>query len=180
MKGSRDGEGLLAALRAEGLLEQAPPGLPSLAGLAADSRSVEPGFLFIAIRGSAADGHGYAQQAVAGGAAALVVERPLGLGVPEVVVRDGRRAAIALARAWHGDPGGALDLIGVTGTSGKTTTTVVARHLHNADGRAGSIGTLGAFDGRGVAVQSTAGSLTTPGPIDLQATLAGLRDRGVF
>ena len=72
-----------------------------------------------------------------------------------------------------------MQLIGITGTNGKTTTTALVRHLFNATGGAGSIGTLGAFDGRGDAVPSTAGTLTTPGPVDLQATFAALRDRGV-
>jgi UDP-N-acetylmuramoyl-L-alanyl-D-glutamate--2,6-diaminopimelate ligase len=70
-------------------------------------------------------------------------------------------------------------LIGVTGTNGKTTTTGLIRHLLNRTQSAGSIGTLGAFDGAEQPVPSTAGSLTTPGPIDLQATLAALRGRGV-
>ena len=89
-------------------------------------------------------------------------------------MRDGRRAALRSARAWYGHPGRRLTLIGVTGTNGKTTTTALVRHLFNARGTAGSIGTLGAFDGHGEPVTSTAGSLTTPGPIDLQATLAEL------
>jgi UDP-N-acetylmuramoyl-L-alanyl-D-glutamate--2,6-diaminopimelate ligase len=70
-------------------------------------------------------------------------------------------------------------LTGVTGTNGKTTTTGLIRHLLNRNQSAGSIGTLGAFDGADQAVPSTAGALTTPGPIDLQATLAALRERGV-
>jgi UDP-N-acetylmuramoyl-L-alanyl-D-glutamate--2,6-diaminopimelate ligase len=101
------------------------------------------------------------------------------VGAPSIVVADGRRAAIALARAWYGDPGRDLVLAGITGTSGKTTTTLLVRHLLNAGRTAGSVGTLGAFDGADDAVPSTAGSLTTPGPVDLQATLAALRDRGV-
>ena len=94
--------------------------------------------------------------------------------VPEIVVRDGRRAALVLGSAWYGHPARRLSLIGVTGTNGKTTTTGLLRHLLNGGGTAGSIGTVGAFDGRGEAVPSTAGSLTTPGPIDLQRTLAEL------
>lgn len=176
--GIRDPKGLYAALAREDLVTR-PVQLPEIRGLTADSRSVEPGFLFVAVRGSQADGHAFADEAVRRGSAALVVERPLELPVPQLLVRDGRLAAVTLARAWYGDPGRALTLIGVTGTSGKTTTTLLARHLLNAGGTAGSIGTLGAFDGRGDPVRSTAGSLTTPGPIDLQATLAGLRDRGV-
>jgi UDP-N-acetylmuramoyl-L-alanyl-D-glutamate--2,6-diaminopimelate ligase len=72
-----------------------------------------------------------------------------------------------------------MTLVAVTGTNGKTTTTALARHLLNAGDDAGSIGTLGAFDGKGEAVSSTAGSLTTPGPVDLQATLASMATRGV-
>ena len=170
---------LLAALRAESLLVGSPGGLPPITSLATDSRSVAPGALFIAVRGSQADGHLYLASAVAAGAAAVVVERPAGLGIPEIIVTDGGRAAIALARAWYGDPGRRLALVGVTGTSGKTTTTLLVSHLLNARGTAGSIGTLGAFDGGGRMIPSTAGSLTTPGPVDLQATLAGLVDAGV-
>jgi UDP-N-acetylmuramoyl-L-alanyl-D-glutamate--2,6-diaminopimelate ligase len=98
--------------------------------------------------------------------------------VPEIVVRDGRRAALALGAAWYGHPGRGLTLVGITGTNGKTTTTGLIRHLLDRDGDSGSIGTLGAFDGRGEAVRSTAGTLTTPGPIDLQATLAAMLARG--
>jgi UDP-N-acetylmuramyl tripeptide synthase len=108
----------------------------------------------------------------------VVVETAQGGGVPEIVVRDGRRAALVLGRAWFGHPARKLALLGVTGTNGKTTTVGLIRHLLNADHGAGSIGTLGAFDGRGEPVPSTAGSLTTPGPIDLQATLAALVERG--
>ncbi len=170
---------LLAALRAESLLVGGPPRLPVLTGITMDSRSVAPGFLFVAVRGSQADGHRFLPSAVAAGAAVVVVERPSGLAVPEIVVTDGRRAAIALARAWYGDPGRRLSMVGVTGTSGKTTTTLLVRHLLNRRGTAGSIGTLGAFDGSDRPIRSTAGSLTTPGPIDLQATLAGLVSAGV-
>jgi UDP-N-acetylmuramoyl-L-alanyl-D-glutamate--2,6-diaminopimelate ligase len=131
------------------------------------------------VRGSQVDGHRFIPDAVGRGAIAVVVEHPASAGVPELVVRDGRRAAVSLGRFWHGDPGRQLVLVGITGTNGKTTTTALVRHLFNARATAGSIGTLGAFDGRGVAVESTAGSLTTPGPIDLQATLAQLVGRGV-
>jgi UDP-N-acetylmuramoyl-L-alanyl-D-glutamate--2,6-diaminopimelate ligase len=116
--------------------------------------------------------------AVRRGAAAVVVEASQESGVPEIVVRDGRRAALALGQAWFGHPARRLTLMGVTGTNGKTTATGLIRHLFNEAEGAGSIGTLGAFDGRGEPVESTAGTLTTPGPIDLQATLADLLARG--
>jgi UDP-N-acetylmuramoyl-L-alanyl-D-glutamate--2,6-diaminopimelate ligase len=143
-----------------------------------DSRAVRPGMFYVAVRGSQADGHRFVADAVRRGAAAAVVESPQKSGVPEIVVRDGRRAALALGQAWYGHPGRRLTLIGVTGTNGKTTTTGLIRHLFNGSHGAGSIGTLGAFDGQGDAIDSTAGSLTTPGPIDLQGTLAALLARG--
>ena len=172
---------LIAALERADQLVQAPaerPGAP-LAGLTADSRMVKPGMVYVAVRGTQADGHRYVPDAVRSGAVAVVVESAQQSGVPEVVVRDGRLAALAAGRAWYRDPAAQLTLVGITGTNGKTTTTALVRHLLNADGKAGSIGTLGAFDGRGQPIPSTAGSLTTPGPIDLQATLRAMLDRGV-
>ena len=169
---------LVEALRRDGLLETAPAEGGPVTGVTADSREVKPGMVYIAVRGSQADGHRFVAGAVEKGAAAVVVERADGAGVPEVIVRDGRQAALVLGRFWYGDPGRRLTLIGVTGTNGKTTTTALVRHLFNGGGTAGSIGTLGAFDGAGRPVASTAGSLTTPGPIDLQATLAALVERG--
>jgi UDP-N-acetylmuramoyl-L-alanyl-D-glutamate--2,6-diaminopimelate ligase len=107
------------------------------------------------------------------------VERKVDASAPQVVVRDGRRSAIALARAWYHDPASTMQLFGITGTNGKTTTTNILAHLLNRHGDTGTIGTLGAFDGAREPVPSTAGSLTTPGPVDLHATFAALRDRGV-
>jgi UDP-N-acetylmuramoyl-L-alanyl-D-glutamate--2,6-diaminopimelate ligase len=171
-------QGLLDELRRADLLVSAGASGPVPTGLSMDSRSVGPGTVYVAVRGSQTDGHRFVADAVRRGAVAAVVETAQGSGVPEVVVRDGRRAALVLGAAWHGHPGRRLTLLGVTGTNGKTTTTGLLRHLYNAQGTAGSIGTLGAFDGAGVAVESTAGALTTPGPIDLQATLAELVARG--
>lgn len=170
---------IVDALKREDLVEAAPPASPAISGITDDTRNLAPGMVYFAVRGTQADGHKYVADAVAKGAAAVVVESPQGTGVPEVVVTDGRKAASAAARAWYGRPADRLTLIAVTGTNGKTTTTALARHLFNTTGAAGSIGTLGAFDGDGDVVPSTAGSLTTPGPVDLQATLAAMADRGV-
>jgi len=169
---------LLDELRRADLLVSAAPSGPTPGGVGMDSRTIAPGVVYVAVRGSQADGHRFVADAVKRGAPAIVVEDPQQAGVPEIVVRDGRRAALTLGQAWYGHPGRRLTLIGVTGTNGKTTTTGLIRHLFNAGGGAGSISTLGAFDGSGRAVESTAGSLTTPGPIDLQATLADLVARG--
>jgi UDP-N-acetylmuramoyl-L-alanyl-D-glutamate--2,6-diaminopimelate ligase len=169
---------LLDELRRADLLLSAPADGPAPANIGMDSRTVTPGTLYIAVRGSQADGHRFVADAIRRGAPAVVVESPQQAPVPEIVVRDGRRAALALGQAWYGYPGRRLTLLGVTGTNGKTTITGLIRHLFNGEGAAASIGTLGAFDGRGEPVTSTAGTLTTPGPIDLQATLAELLARG--
>jgi len=170
---------LLDALRREGLLVSAPASAPQVTGLAVDTRALKPGQLYCAVRGSTVDGHGFVSEAVRLGAAAIMAEEPTGVPVPELIVTDGRKAASAVARAWYGNPAARLTLIGITGTNGKTTTTGLVRHLFNANGTAASIGTLGAFDGAGEKVPSTAGSLTTPGPLDLHATFAALLARGV-
>ena len=170
---------VLEELRRADLLSSAPAAAPDPAGIGVDSRTIERGMLYIAVRGSQADGHRFVGQAVSRGASAIVVEAPQQSGVPEIVVRDSRRSALALGAAWYGHPGRCLSLVGVTGTNGKTTTTGLIRHLFNEHNGAGSIGTLGAFDGLDQPVSSTAGSLTTPGPIDLQATLAAMVQRGV-
>src|SRR5215212_5387360 len=169
---------VLDELRRHDLLVTAPAAGPAPSGIGMDSRTVSAGTIYVAVRGSQADGHRFVADAVRRGAAAVVVESSQGAAVPEIVVRDGRRAALALGQAWYDHPGRRLTLIGVTGTNGKTTTTGLIRHLFNASESAASVGTLGAFDGRGESVQSTAGTLTTPGPIDLQATLAELVARG--
>ena len=170
---------IVAALRREDLLLEVPDELPRVRGLTADSRAIGAGDLYVAVRGSQTDGHRFVGSAAERGAAAAIVEVRQQISIPQIVVRDGRRAALAAGRAWYRYPGDDLTLLGVTGTNGKTTTTGLLRHLFNGGGSAGSIGTLGAFDGRGDEILSTAGSLTTPGPIDLQATLAAMRDRGV-
>jgi len=171
---------LLDELKRAGLFVSATEGAPAVTGVTSDSRAVAPGEAYIAVRGSQADGHRFVPDALRRGAAAVVVEAPIGgLGVPQAVVRDGRQAAVALGSAWYGHPARRLRIVGVTGTNGKTTTTALIRHLLNARDTAGSIGTIGALDGTGSGIPSTAGSLTTPGPIDLQATLAALAARGV-
>jgi UDP-N-acetylmuramoyl-L-alanyl-D-glutamate--2,6-diaminopimelate ligase len=172
-------EEMLGELRRADLLVTAPAQGPAPSALTVDSRSADQGSVYLAVRGSQADGHRFVPDAARRGAAAVIVEAPSGSGLPEIVVRDGRRAALVLGAAWFGHPARRLTLVGVTGTNGKTTTTGLIRHLLNANGSSGSIGTLGAFDGRGEPVTSTAGTLTTPGPIDLQATLAAFVTRGV-
>ena len=170
---------LVTLLRSHDLVVAAPEADPEITSLAVDSRRATRGSCFIAIRGAVADGHHFIAGAVAGGATAVVAEEQQASDVPVVVVGDARRAAEVLAAAWHRYPADNLTIVGVTGTNGKTTTTMLLRHLLNSAGTAGSIGTLGAFDGGGRPIASTAGTLTTPGPLDLQATLRALLDAGV-
>ena len=171
-------ETVMQALRDAKLLIEAPAGLPEITGLTADSRRLTAGMLFCAIKGTTQDGHAFVAAAAERGAASALVETRQDTTLPQAVVSDGRRAAAVAADAWFDFPGRKLDLVGVTGTNGKTTTVTLARHVLNALHPTASIGTLGAFDAAGHAVESEAGSLTTPGPIELRATLAALVARG--
>src|SRR3954464_14096697 len=145
----------------------APP--VEVTALAYDNRLVEPGTLFFCGPGFTRDGHDFAADAVARGAAALVVDRPLGLGVPEVRVDDVRAAMAPAAAAINGDPTAALRAVGITGTNGKTTTAFLVRGLLEAAGRpTGLLGTASSVDRGGES--PTVG--TTPEAIDLQRTFA--------
>ena len=167
------------ALARAGLLVGSPArGLPEITGLTADARRLQPGMLFCAVRGAVLDGHTFVADAAARGAAAALVESRQPVRIPQILVHNGRRAAAAAAEAWYGRPAARLQLIGVTGTNGKTTSVILTRHVMSALWPMGAIGTLGCFDPAGEMVESEAGNLTTPGPIDLQATLAALVDRG--
>jgi UDP-N-acetylmuramoyl-L-alanyl-D-glutamate--2,6-diaminopimelate ligase len=146
-----------------------------VSGLAYSSRSVVPGTLFFCVPGFRADGHDFAPDAVARGAVALVCQRPLGLGVPEVIVDDVRAAMGPAAARFYGDPTADLDVVGVTGTNGKTTTAFLLRHLLEAGGRqTGLLGTVKRVVG-GVEEEV---ERTTPEAIDLQATLRAMLDGG--
>lgn len=173
-------QGIVAALQGGQLLVETPDlhTWPDVTGLTADSRQVTPGMLYCAVRGAVQDGHEFVAAARDRGAVAALVEREQAVELPQVLVRDGRRAAAVAAEAWYGRPAARLDMVGVTGTNGKTTSVTLLKHVLSALEPMGSIGTLGAFDPTGAAVPSEAGNLTTPGPIDLQATLATLVERG--
>jgi UDP-N-acetylmuramoyl-L-alanyl-D-glutamate--2,6-diaminopimelate ligase len=143
--------------------------------LAYDNRAVKPGTLFFCVPGFTRDGHDFAGDAVARGAAALVVQRPLGLGVPEVMVDDVRAAMARAAARLHGDPTAELAVVGITGTSGKTTTTYIVRHLLEAAGR--PCGLLGGVTSV-VGGEERPAVRTTPEAIDLQATFREMLDAG--
>src|SRR5215217_6127681 len=146
-----------------------------IAGLAYSSQSVTPGALFFCVPGFKSDGHDFAADAVRRGAVALVCERPLALGVPEVIVGDVRAAMGPAAARFYGDPTAELEVVGVTGTNGKTTTAFLLRHLIEADGRrCGLLGTVK----RVVAGREEEVERTTPEAIDLQATFRAMLDGG--
>jgi len=127
-----------------------------------DSSVVVPGALYCCVPGARHDGHHFAAGAVAAGASALLCERPLGLGVPELVVPSVRLAMGPVADLLAGSPSQQLSVVGVTGTNGKTTTTHLLASIMEAAGRpCGVIGTL-------------SGARTTPEAPELQAELADL------
>jgi UDP-N-acetylmuramoyl-L-alanyl-D-glutamate--2,6-diaminopimelate ligase len=143
--------------------------------LAYDNREVIAGTLFFCVPGFTRDGHDFAPQAVEQGAVALVVQRPLGLGVPEVQVSDVRAAMAPAAARFYRDPTAALQVAGVTGTNGKTTTAFLMRGLLEADGRqTGLLGTVTSVIG-GVHHEVMR---TTPEAIDLQRTFRAMLESG--
>jgi len=146
-----------------------------ISALAYDNRRVEPGTLFFCVPGFSRDGHAFAPDAVAHGAAALVVERPLRLGVPEVVVPSVRMAMGPAAARFHGDPTARLDVVGITGTNGKTTTAFLVRALLEAAGRqCGLLGTVTSFVGG----EERPVERTTAEAIDLQRDFRAMLDGG--
>jgi len=143
--------------------------------LAYDARAVTPGALFFAVPGEHADGHDFAGAAVEAGAVAVVAERELALPVPQVVVADARAAMAPAADVFFGEPTRELEVVGVTGTSGKTTTSFLLFAILAAAGRRpGLLGTIEARVGgerRGVV-------RTTPEAIDLQRLFREMLDAG--
>ncbi len=146
-----------------------PEAAAEIADVTHDSQQV-PGLaspMFCCVPGLRRDGHDFAGGAVADGAVALLVERPLRVTVPQLQVRDVREAMGHVASIVHGDPAKSLDLVGITGTNGKTTTA----HL---------LGEVLRADGRHVAVLGTLTQIrTTPESTDLHRRLAELRSEGI-
>ena len=143
-----------------------------------DSREAGPGGLFVAVRGTEADGHQFIGAALENGAAAVLSEERVPDapdGVPVVRVTGTRAALAEVAAAFHGDPSHELKMVGVTGTNGKTTTAHLARHaLRTLGEKTALIGTVETDLGAG----ATGSTLTTPGPIQLQRMLRTAVDNG--
>ena len=169
---------LLAALRGQvEVLEQRGDMNRPVHAITDDSRAVTGGSLFVAVKGERVDGHGFIEQAIKAGAAAVVAQAPVASGpVPLVLVSDSRKALGLLGSRFHGDPSARLKMIGVTGTNGKTTTTYLCKALLEGVGRrVGLIGTVGYQIGQ----ETIPASHTTPGALDLQELLAKMVESGL-
>ena len=143
-----------------------------------DSRQVRPGDLFIALEGTQTDGHRFVQPALEAGAAAAVVQREVDLPGPHpmLVVPDAREALGLCAHALAGDPTHRLTVCGITGTTGKTTTTYLARSIFEEAGRpTGVIGTIGTLIGR----REIPSRLTTPDADELASYFAEMVEAGL-
>ena len=148
----------------------------AISGVSYDSRAVKAGDLFFCVPGVSVDGHRFAPDAIAFGAAALCVERPLEVDVPQVVVTDARRAMARLGAGFFGEPADRLMVLGVTGTNGKTTSAFLLDSILRADGhKTGLVGTIETRVGDRIAP----GLRTTPESLDLQRLFAEMVDEGV-
>ena len=145
----------------------------SVSGIASDSRRVQRGDLFVARRGDAFDGHDFVSDAVAAGAVAIVSQRPVVAPVPNIVAPEIVRNHAELGARFFGSPSAAVDVVGVTGTNGKTTVAYNIARLGTR--RTGYVGTLG----WGMPPDLGPSTLTTADPLVLQAQLRTLVDRGV-
>lgn len=146
-----------------------------IADLAYDTRQVTRGALYFCVPGERVDGHDLAWEAIEQGAVALVVERPLDVLVPQVVVPDVRAAMAVAADSFFGAPTSALEVAGVTGTNGKTTTAFLLQSMLEAAGRpAGLVGTVEWIVGG----ERRPAPFTTPEAIDLQRLFREMLDRG--
>ena len=167
----------MRSMRLGDLLNAADAPAVTVHGICSDSRRVQPGDLFVAVRGNAFDGHDFVADAVAAGAAAVVSERPLHVAVPWLLAPELAARLSELASRFHAAPSKELCVVGVTGTNGKTTVAHHVAGIADACGakRGGYIGTLGW--GRPGAFEPA--TLTTADPITLQARLRALADDGV-
>lgn len=144
----------------------------TVSGVSSDSREIQPGWVFVAIRGNEADAQQYIPQAIQSGACAIVSEVAPGDDWDAKLcwahVPDARAAVAALACAWNEHPSASMKMVGITGTNGKTTTAFLTHAImQHVWMRAGLLGTVQVDDGEKV-VPATH---TTPGPVELQATL---------
>ena len=147
-----------------------------IAHVSYDSRTVQPGDLFVAMTGFAVDGHTFIGKAMAAGAAAVLCEKAPEEGVPFVQVADSRRALAVVGANFFGHPADAMTMVGVTGTNGKTTTTYLLKSIleQEAGAKVGLIGTNQNMIGDQVIPTER----TTPESFELQRLFAQMRESG--
>ena len=144
--------------------------------ISVDSKKVQKNHLFICISGGSFDSHEAAAEAEKYGASAIVCERLTDVNIPQVIVKDSRRAMSYLAAAFYSFPSEHMKIVGVTGTNGKTTTThIIKEILERAGKKVGLIGTLGVFFGN-TFYEPT---LTTPDPLVLHKILHEMYGYGI-
>ena len=165
-------ERVIPALAPTDVVQRAPV---EISDLAYDTRVVGPGALYFCVPGERHDGHEFARQALERGAVALVVERVLELDVPQLVVPDVRRGMAQAAVIFFGDPTKELEVGGVTGTNGKTTTAYLLRSILASAGR--RPGLLGTIESR-IGGEHRPAIRTTPEAIDLQRAFREMLDAG--
>lgn len=145
-----------------------------ITGITCDSRQVMPGYAFVCIPGTAQDGHQYAPQAVEKGAAVVIAQRDLGLA-NQVLVPSTRKAWAQMCANWFGRPAEKLNMIGVTGTNGKSTVTNLLKHiLEHCGYKVGLVGTIQNLIGDQVFEARN----TTPDPYELHGLLAKMVEAG--
>jgi UDP-N-acetylmuramoyl-L-alanyl-D-glutamate--2,6-diaminopimelate ligase len=173
---------LHGALESGGLVREragfADAGAVTVTGVAYDSRTVQPGNVFVALKGLRADGTAFVRQALESGAAAIVSEQPPvgSVAVPWTVVTDARLAMARLAATYFGRPSAELQVVGITGTNGKTTTAYLVSSIFEAAGiRCGVVGTVAYRIGD----ELREASRTTPEAPDVQRLLREMVDRGL-
>ena len=147
-----------------------------ITGVSYDSRKTEPGHLFVAVTGYAADGHTFIPAAAEKGAAAVLCQRVPDTDIPYVQVADSRAALAVLGANWFGHPAEKMTMIGVTGTNGKTTVTYLLKTVleKTCNARVGLIGTIQNMIGDTVLPTER----TTPESFELQALFARMADAG--
>lgn len=154
-------------------------GLQNIKGISYNSTTTKEGDVFVCIRGEKTDGHEYALNAQEKGAIAIVAERNLeGLSIPQIIVDDTKKALAEISSHFYGEPSKKMNIVGVTGTNGKTTVTHLVESIFEANGQScGLIGTLG----QRTSTKETYSDAkhTTPQAPELQKTLRTMLDNGI-
>lgn len=147
-----------------------------ISSIKTDSNRVKNGSLYIAFKGENNDGHSFIRQSEFYGAKAVICERKTDTNLPQIIVKDARKAVSVVAREFYGHPEKDMELIAVVGTNGKTTVSHVIKAVFDYAGEpCGLIGTLGAFYA-GKKIEPT---LTTPDPIELYEMMSDMREYGI-